>query len=83
MITTSGQKRSARRQLRILTAIYSGIILIAIVSWFILDHAYVSASRKAQQGPMQKLVEMAGVRADERLRSYGLIVKSLEKHTDL
>ena len=77
MIIASGHKSSARRQLRILTAIYSGIILIAIVSWFILDSAYVSASRKAQQESMQQLVEMVGVRADERLRGYGLIVEGL------
>lgn len=78
MITASGQKSSARRQLRVLTAIYAGIVLIAILSWFILDHAYVTASRKAQRESMQQIVEMAGVRADERLRGYGLIVKSLE-----
>ncbi|WP_170766527.1 ATP-binding protein [Ruegeria lacuscaerulensis] len=77
MIIASGRKSSARRQLRFLTAIYSGIILIAIVSWYILDRAYVTVSRRAQQESLHQLVEMARVRADERLRGYGLIVEGL------
>lgn len=77
MIPASGYKGSSRRQLRVLTAIYTGIILLAVVSWFILDRAYMSAAREAQRNSWLQLVEMAEVRAEERLRAYGLVVNAL------